>query len=122
MAKKRVRARVQGRFEVIVAGKSYWLDEPSYGVILDKQAHINELQRQIEAAGDGMSERDELLVALHVAAEIMGDADGFADDYADDDALLGLKPSDVRRIMAAWQGLCVGIQEEDAGGEDAFRG
>ncbi len=120
MAKKR--ARTQGRFEVIVAGKSYWLDEPSYGQILDKQARINELQRQIEAAGDSLSERDELLVALHVAAEIMGGADGFADDYADDDALLGLKPSDVRHIMAAWQGLCVGTQEDNASGEDAFRG
>lgn len=121
MAKKR--AKTRGLLEVMVAGKGYWLAEPSYADILDKQERITAMQQTMNADVDALDSRDHLLIALHVATEIMADADGWRDDYPDDDALLGLKPSDVRRIMAAWKGLCFGAEEEeDAAGEDAFRG
>ncbi len=96
---------------VAVAGRSWFIPEASYQELIDKQAEIDGLQGGL----DGLSNADAAKRLLDTAAVVMRGVAGWDEAYPDEAALLRLRPSDVRRIIDAWNAICAGDAESDEG-------
>jgi hypothetical protein len=94
---------------VQVAGRAWFLPEASYDELLRKQAAIDELQSDMAA----LSNAEAAKRLLDTAALVMEGTPGWAEAYPDEASLGSLRPSDVRRIIDAWNAICAGDAESD---------